>query len=124
MIPSDFTTTLLVDQSPEEVFNTINDVDRWWTENLDGDSHALNDEFTVHFPGIHVSTQNVVALIPGQKIVWEVTESCLSTFDKPQEWTGTTIHFDISPKGDKTELLFTHIGLVPEVECYTSCTQG
>ncbi|RRB15636.1 SRPBCC domain-containing protein [Larkinella knui] len=124
MTPSDFTTTLLVDQSPDEVFNTINDVDRWWTENLHGTSHQLNDEFTVHFPGIHESTQKVVTLIPGQKIEWLVTESDLTRFQERQEWTGTTIQFDITSKGDKTELRFTHVGLVPDVQCYTSCTQG
>ena len=124
MISSDFTTTLLVDQSPDVVFNAINDVKRWWTQNMDGSSHQLNNEFTVHFPGIHVSTQKVVTLIPGKKIEWLVTDSNLSRFQDKQEWTGTTIQFDITPKGDKTELRFTHVGLVPDVQCYTSCTQG
>ncbi|MEZ0541071.1 SRPBCC family protein [Fibrella arboris] len=124
MKTADFTTTLLVDQRPEEVFNMINDVERWWTENVAGNSQTLNDAFTVHFTGIHVSTQKVVALLPARKITWLVTDSCLASFDNKQEWTGTTIHFDISPTGDKTQLLFTHVGLRPNVACYDSCTQG
>ncbi len=124
MTTADFTTTLLVDQPPEDVFSTINDVGSWWTENQEGHSQKLDDEFTVHFPGIHVSTQKVVALIPAQKIRWLVTDSILTSFDDPQEWTGTTIHFDISAIGDKTQILFTHVGLIPEVECYNSCTKG
>lgn len=124
MTTSAFTTTLLVDQSPDDVFNTINKVGRWWTENKEGNSQKVDDEFTVHFPGIHVSTQKVVELIPAQKISWLVTDSNLTSFDDPQEWTGTTIHFDINAIGDKTQILFTHVGLVPEIECYNSCSKG
>jgi hypothetical protein len=32
--------------------------------------------------------------------------------------------FEITTKGDKTVLLFTHEGLVPEQECYAKCKQG
>jgi len=32
--------------------------------------------------------------------------------------------FEITTKGDKTVLHFTHEGLVPEKECYAMCKQG
>ncbi|MFD2937634.1 SRPBCC family protein [Spirosoma flavum] len=124
MITSDYTTSLVVDQSPEEVFNTINNVEWWWSENLEGTSQNVNDEFTVDFPGIHLSTQKVVALIGGRKIEWLVTDSNLTGFQDKQEWTGTTIHFDITAIGNKTQIQFTHVGLVPDVACYNSCTRG
>lgn len=124
MSPANFATTLVIDQTPEDVFETINQVDRWWTENLIGHSNQLNDEFTVFFSDIHVSTQKVVELIPGQKIVWQITDSCLNHFANKQEWTGTRIQFEIAQKGDKTQLQFTHVGLVPAIECYQSCTKG
>ena len=40
------------------------------------------------------------------------------------EWKGTNIVFEISKKGDKTELRFTHKGLAPAFECYDSCSSA
>ncbi|WP_406274314.1 hypothetical protein OH799_00910 [Nocardia sp. NBC_00881] len=40
------------------------------------------------------------------------------------EWNGTTISFDIAEKDGKTEINFTHHGLVSEYECYGACSEG
>jgi hypothetical protein len=54
-----------------------------------------------------------------------VTESKLNWLEKDKnEWTNTRMIFEITTKGDKTVLHFTHEGLVPEKECYTKCEQG
>jgi len=37
------------------------------------------------------------------------------------EWNDTDIVFEISKKDGKTELRFTHEGLVPDYECNDSC---
>src|SRR3546814_13061460 len=39
-------------------------------------------------------------------------------------WTGTDIVFEITKSGDRTELRFTHLGLVPAYECYDVCSDG
>jgi hypothetical protein len=124
MITTDYTITFAIDNSVEETFNTINKVTDWWTNDLIGSSTNVNDVFTVHFGDVHVSTQKIIELIPNQKIVWLVTESKLNFIKDQQEWNNTTVCFELFKQGDTTLLHFTHVGLTPEVECYTSCTKG
>jgi hypothetical protein len=40
------------------------------------------------------------------------------------EWNGADVIFDITKKGDKTEVRFTHAGLVPAYECYDVCSNA
>ena len=106
-----------------EFLRSINSVSKWWTENIEGSSEKLNDVFTVHFGDAFV-THQLKEVIPAKKVVWLVTDCYLSWFKDKEEWNGTKMSFEISTKDNVTQINFTHIGLVPEVECYDNCVKG
>ena len=120
----DYHTSITVNVAAHEAFESINNVTKWWTENLEGSSQKLNDEFTVRFGDVHYSKQKLVEVITDKKVVWMVTDSKLNFLKDKDEWTNTKISFEISRQGDKTQLRFTHLGLVPGVECYGDCSNG
>jgi hypothetical protein len=124
MTKHDFTTTLLVDQTPKQVFNAINNPQDWWSGEIAGSAGKLNDEFTYRYKDLHFSKQRVVEMIPDQKVVWLVTESQINYAEDKSEWTDSKISFEISEQGNKTQLRFTHLGLVPEIECFESCSNS
>ncbi len=121
MKEQNFTTTILVDQSPKEAFEAINNVRGWWSEEIEGNTGVLNEEFRYHYEDVHIARIKVVESIPDQRVVWLVKENYFKFTKDKTEWAGTKIVFDISKKDSKTEIRFTHEGLVPEYECYEIC---
>ncbi len=124
MTASNFTTAILVNQAPNEVFNAINNVSGWWQGKIEGSTNKLNDEFSYHMKEFHFSKQKIVELITGEKVMWLVTDSKLNFIKDKREWTGTKIIFEIAEINNKTQLRFTHQGLVPQIECYGDCSNA
>ncbi len=118
------TITFLVDQTPEEVFDAINNVRGWWSGEIEGSTDKLGAEFKYHYEDLHRSTQKITEFVPGKKVVWHVLDSRINFVKDKTEWKGTDIVFEITRKGDKTELRFTHVGLVPAFECYGACSDA
>ncbi len=117
----DFSTTISVDQTPAEVFNAVNNVRAWWSEEIEGGTKNLNDEFLYHYKDVHICKMKLVEVIPNKKVVWLVMDNHFSFTSDKSEWVNTKIIFEISEKDGKTQLRFTHEGLVPEYECYQVC---
>ena len=124
METANFTTTLLVDKTPEVAFNAITNVRGWWSEEIEGNTEKLNDEFTYHYEDVHYCQIKLIEVIPNKKVVWFVKYNYFKFTKDRSEWTGTKMSFEISEKDNKTEIRVTHHGLVPEFECYDICSNA
>jgi hypothetical protein len=122
MKTQDYTTSFAVDQSPDQVFAAVNNVRRWWSGDIEGRTDKLGAEFIYRYGDIHCSTQKITEWVPGKKVVWRVLDARISFVKDKAEWNGTDIVFEIARKGQKTELRFTHVGLLPAIECYGKCS--
>jgi hypothetical protein len=124
-----YSTSIEVTSTPTVVFGYINDVPKWWLREVvgastefEGKSSNLNDEFILRHTDNHYSKHQLIAVIPNKKVVWMVTDSKLNWINgNKAEWTGTKMIFEIIADGEKTTLIFTHEGLVPQLECYEHC---
>jgi Activator of Hsp90 ATPase homolog 1-like protein len=124
MKTTDFTTAIVVDQTPKQVFDAINNVRGWWSEEIEGSTNKLNAAFNYHFEDMHRCKIKIIEFVPNEKVVWLVEDNYFKFTKDKSEWTGTKIVFEIAEKDNKTELHFTHLGLVPEYECYNVCRDG
>src|SRR5262245_2468813 len=119
-----YMTSFTVEQSPEEVFDAINNVRAWWSGEIDGRTDKLGAEFTYRYQDVHATTQRITEWVPGKRVVWHVEESHINFARDRTEWNGTDIVFDITRKQDKSEIGCTHVGLVPAFECYRACSNA
>jgi hypothetical protein len=117
-----FSATFTVERTPEEAFAAIKNPRKWWSENIDGNTDKVGDEFTYRYGDVHYCRLRVTKLLPGKKVTWLVLENRFSFTKDKTEWKGTEITFEIAPKGDRTEVRFAHVGLVPDYECYDVCS--
>jgi uncharacterized protein YndB with AHSA1/START domain len=124
MKDQNFTTTFTVEQSPEEVFDAISNVRGWWSENIEGRTDKIGEEWTYRYQDVHNCKMKITELIPGKKVIWLVLENYFDFTKDKTEWKGTKVVFDIAKKDGKTEVRFTHEGLVPEYECFDICSDA
>ena len=116
--------TFQVDQPAAHVYESICDVADWWTTHITGQSHKINDTFTITF-GETVLHFKIVEGVPYQKITWLVTDSYIHWLNDKSEWTNTKLIFEIQEMKEGTcKVSITHSGLVPEVECFENCKKG
>lgn len=120
----DFTTTVLVDESPEAVYKAVTDVRGWWSEEIKGTTTKAGDEFTLQYEDVHRCKIRIIESVPGKKMVWQVLENYFKFTKDTKEWTWNRMIFEITPKAGKTQLKFTQLGLAPQYECYEICSNA
>lgn len=119
-----YNTSIVVSASPAEAMKSISRIDLWWRKDFTGSAAKLNDTFTVSFGHPAFVGFTVSEYVPGSKAVWKVTDCHLPWFSDTKEWNNTEVVFALSEAGGKTRIHFTHLGLVPQVECYEVCEKG
>lgn len=124
METKNFSSTLVVDKTPEEVFNAVTNVRGWWSEEIEGNSSKVSDVFDYHYEDVHRCKMKLIEVIPNKVIVWHVLENYFNFTEDEKEWTDDKIFFEITKTGDKTQLQMTHVGLTPHNECYNACNDG
>ncbi len=124
MTDTGFSTSFTVDQPPQAAFAAICNVRGWWSEDITGSAQRVGDRFTHQVLDLHRCDIEVTQMVPGARIVWTVLANHFSFTRDKTEWTGTEIVFEIAAAGDGTRVGFTHVGLVPDYECYNVCTDG
>lgn len=124
MRQADYTSAFLVDESPKEVFKAITNIRAWWSEEIEGNTEKLNEEFFYHYKDIHLSKMKLVELVPEKKVVWLVLDNSFNFIEDKTEWVGSKLVFEISKEGNKTKVKFTHEGLLPQDECFEVCNES
>lgn len=121
MNPKNFTTTILVEQSPSKAFNAIKNFRAWWSEEIEGATDQLNEVFFYHYKDIHLCKLKLIEVIPDKKLVYQVLDNQFNFTKDKSEWINTRLIFELREEEGKTNVTFTHEGLVPEYECYHVC---
>jgi uncharacterized protein YndB with AHSA1/START domain len=116
-----YTTTITVDAPPAETYAAINDVHAWWGHDIEGPTDVLGARFTFRGQNMHWAQIEVTELIPGKRVIWRVVDNRFAFTTDQTEWVDTTIRFDITPIDSGSMIRFSHVGLLPEHECYELC---
>lgn len=122
---NDFSHTFVVNQSPDAVIAAICDVRAWWADNIAGRAERAGDRFRHQVLDLHRCDIEVTDIVPQRKVAWTVLDNYFSFTKDTTEWKGTSIVFELARPDDRsTQVMFTHVGLVPEYECYDICRDG
>jgi hypothetical protein len=113
---------MTTESTAKDALKKISQVSAWWAKVVEGKAEKANDVFTVRFGDTFVTFR--VTAFSENKIVWLVTDCFLPWQNNKTEWTGTEVQYELTEKNGHTDILFTHVGLVPEVECYDQCSTG
>lgn len=122
-LTNDYHCSITANIPTKQAFENIGNVAGWWTINFEGSAQKTGDAFTVRFGETFVNF-TITEAIPNKKIVWYVSDCNLHWLKDKKEWKDTSIVWEISGNDHTSKIDMTHVGLVPEVECYNNCETG
>ena len=120
----DFSSSISVKMNPADAIKKIGNIPDWWGVTFSGDSKKQGDQFIVKMGGDSFFNFTVEELIPGQRVVWLVTDCYMPWYSDKKEWANTKLIFDLTENDGLTTVNFIHEGLTPDVECYKDCNLG
>ena len=124
----DFTLRLTLPAEPEAVYEAVLNADQWWSRHVDLKDQG-GEVMTFRFPSadFHV-TVRIEALDPGRHVEWvclDAKHPRSAGYANPRDWVGTRMHFDVeTAQAGQTHLVFTHVGLTPQLESHEACAEG
>ncbi|MDJ0832575.1 MAG: hypothetical protein QNJ69_03575 [Gammaproteobacteria bacterium] len=86
----------------------------------------VGDEAKTGFGGDSYWVFKAITLNEPQFIELECVKShmIMDSLDDPEEWLGTRIRFEISEHLGRSEIIFTHLGLHSQLQCFDVCSGG
>jgi uncharacterized protein YndB with AHSA1/START domain len=119
----DYTADVAFQVPRERLFDaltTLTGLGAWWTPIVSG-SASVAGEIEFGFNGLDEKiVMRVEQATPHCAVVW----TCLTNTGHP-EWQDTQIVFDLLEHAPGSGLLkFRHIGLAPDLDCYSVCERG
>ncbi len=121
MNSNNYTTTILVNQTPALAFNAIQNFRGWWSEEIEGPTDQLNQQFFYHYKDVHLCKLKLIEKIENSKLVYEVIDNQFNFVADQTEWVGNQLIFDLTAQENQTKIVFTHEGLVPTYACFSVC---
>ena len=109
------TQKLVIKATPEKVFNAVTTQEGlagWWAKQTAAKPEVgFTNVFTF---GDFRNEFKVTKIVPNQKVEWLCTKSI-------DEWIGTTVHFELEEKDEKTILRFSHSGWRAVTDTFAAC---
>ncbi|WP_162126356.1 SRPBCC family protein [Flavobacterium phycosphaerae] len=119
-----YTTTIIVDKDISSAFNSVTNFRGWWSEEIEGNTDKPGETFFYHYKDVHLCKIKLMEMITDKKIIYQVIDNEFNFTKDKTEWVNTKLIFDLSTEANKTKIVFTHEGLVPEYECYNVCNDA
>lgn len=103
--------------SPNEAYRaltTTEGLSRWWTNDTQGENE-VGEVKQFRFGPHGGFDMKILELDPARRVLWQVVE-------RPEEWIGTKVSFELEQDVDFTIVLFKHQGWKEPVEFMHHCS--